>query len=182
MMGAVLEVTSEPGLGSTFRFTVRFSCWESENQTDSAVSPLASKSANCLISSGSARVLLVEDNPVNLEVALSLLEETGCKVDTATNGVEALSSFGQTEYDMIFMDCQMPEMDGLEATRQIRRLEDPLGRRVPIIALTASAIDGDREACLATGMDDYLPKPFTPEQIRSVVGRWSSHDEKMLAV
>jgi len=117
-------------------------------------------------------VLLVEDNPVNLEVASALLENSGCKVDTASNGIEALESYEASEYGVIFMDCQMPEMDGFEAAAEIRRREVGSGRRVPIIALTASAIEGDREQCLAAGMDDYLPKPFTATQMRSVLVSW----------
>ena len=121
-----------------------------------------------------ARVLLVEDNPVNLEVAVGILESFGCKVETATNGVEALDRYAGGEYGLIFMDCQLPGMDGFEATAAIRRQETDPNRHVPIVALTASAIEGDREQCLAAGMDDYLPKPFTAEQMRSVLANWLS--------
>src|SRR5207253_2599240 len=119
-----------------------------------------------------ARVLLVEDNPVNLEVAVGILESCGCQVETATNGVEALDRYADREYSLIFMDCQLPGMDGFEATAAIRKQETDPNRRVPIVALTASAIEGDREQCLAAGMDDYLPKPFTTEQMRSVLATW----------
>jgi len=119
-----------------------------------------------------ARVLLVEDNPVNLEVAVGILESFGCKVETATNGVEALDRYAGGEYGLIFMDCQMPEMDGFEATAQIRRQESGSDRHVPIVALTASAVEGDREQCLAAGMDDYVPKPFTTEQMRLALATW----------
>ena len=121
-----------------------------------------------------ARVLLVEDNPVNLEVAVGILESFGCKVETATNGVEALERYASGEYGLIFMDCQMPEMDGFEATAEIRKHETNTDRRTPIVALTASAIEGDREQCLASGMDDYVPKPFTTEQMRSALVTWLS--------
>ncbi|TMJ71623.1 MAG: response regulator [Alphaproteobacteria bacterium] len=121
-----------------------------------------------------ARVLLVEDNPVNLEVAVGILESFGCKVETATNGVEALERYASGEYGLIFMDCQMPEMDGFEATAEIRKHEVNSDRRTPIVALTASAIEGDREQCLASGMDDYVPKPFTTEQMRSALVTWLS--------
>jgi CheY-like chemotaxis protein len=117
-------------------------------------------------------VLLVEDNPVNLEVGVGILETFGCKVETATNGVEALERYSTGEYGLIFMDCQMPEMDGFEATAEIRKREANSGRRTPIVALTASAIEGDRERCLAAGMDDYVPKPFTAEQMRSALVTW----------
>jgi signal transduction histidine kinase/CheY-like chemotaxis protein/HPt (histidine-containing phosphotransfer) domain-containing protein len=119
-----------------------------------------------------ARVLLVEDNPVNLEVAVGILETFGCDVETATNGREALERYEADEYGLIFMDCQMPEMDGFEATGEIRKREAQSGRRIPIVALTASAIEGDRERCLAAGMDDYLAKPFTAEQMRSALMTW----------
>jgi two-component system sensor histidine kinase/response regulator len=121
-----------------------------------------------------ARVLLVEDNPVNLEVAVGILESFGCKVETATNGVEALDRYVGREYGLIFMDCQMPEMDGFEATAEIRRKESGSDRHVPIVALTASAVEGDREQCLAAGMDDYVPKPFTTEQMRAALATWLS--------
>jgi signal transduction histidine kinase/CheY-like chemotaxis protein/HPt (histidine-containing phosphotransfer) domain-containing protein len=121
-----------------------------------------------------ARVLLVEDNPVNLEVAVGILESFGCKVETATNGLEALDRYANGEYGLIFMDCQMPEMDGFEATAEIRRKESGSDRHVPIVALTASAVEGDRELCLAAGMDDYVPKPFTTEQMRSALATWLS--------
>jgi signal transduction histidine kinase/CheY-like chemotaxis protein len=119
-----------------------------------------------------ARVLLVEDNPVNLEVGVGILEGFGCKVDTATNGVEALALHERGEYGAIFMDCQMPEMDGFKATAEIRKREANSGHRTPIIALTASAIEGDREQCLAAGMDDYVAKPFTTEQMRAALLAW----------
>src|SRR5438552_617965 len=121
-----------------------------------------------------ARVLLVEDNPVNLEVAVGILESFGCKVETATNGLEALDRYVNGEYGLIFMDCQMPEMDGFEATAEIRKQEAKSDRRTPIVALTASAIEGDREQCLASGMDDYVPKPFTTDQMRSALVTWLS--------
>jgi two-component system, sensor histidine kinase and response regulator len=119
-----------------------------------------------------AKVLLVEDNPVNLEVAVGILETFGCNIETATNGREALERYAADDYGLIFMDCQMPEMDGFEATAEIRKRETQSDRRVPIVALTASAIEGDRERCLAAGMDDYLAKPFTAEQMRSALTTW----------
>jgi CheY-like chemotaxis protein len=119
-----------------------------------------------------ASVLLVEDNRVNLEVAVGILESFGCKVETATNGKKALDCYARGEFNLIFMDCQMPEMDGFEATAAIRKHEARSGRHVPIVALTASAIGGDREHCLAAGMDDYITKPFTAEQMRSALGTW----------
>jgi CheY-like chemotaxis protein len=118
------------------------------------------------------RVLLVEDNPVNLEVGVGILEGFGCNVETATNGVEALALHDQREFGIIFMDCQMPEMDGFKATAEIRQRETNTGRRTPIVALTASAIEGDREQCLAAGMDDYLAKPVQIGSLAHKLARW----------
>jgi CheY-like chemotaxis protein len=121
-----------------------------------------------------ALVLLVEDNPVNREVALSMLENLGCRVEMATDGLEAVEAASRTRFDLILMDCQMPRMDGYQATELIRQNEripcrEPI--RVPIVALTAHAMEGDRHQCLLAGMDDYLTKPFTQEQLRELLER-----------
>jgi signal transduction histidine kinase/DNA-binding response OmpR family regulator/HPt (histidine-containing phosphotransfer) domain-containing protein len=121
-------------------------------------------------------VLLVEDNPVNQEVARDMLASLGCEVDVAANGCEALTALEQRAYDLVFMDCQMPEMDGFAATRAFREREaaTTLHRspHLPIIALTANAFASDREACLAAGMDDYLSKPFTSDRLLAMLKRW----------
>ncbi|MBJ6725106.1 response regulator [Geomonas sp. Red875] len=114
-------------------------------------------------------VLLVEDNEVNQEVGRGMLESFGCRVEVAVNGVQALAMVCQTRYDVVLMDTQMPEMDGLEATRLIREGEDPEEPRLPIIALTAYAMKGDREACLKAGADDYLSKPFAREALAQLL-------------
>ena len=119
------------------------------------------------------RVLLVEDNLVNVQVAIGLLARLGLPADTAGNGVEAVRMSADGEYDLILMDVQMPEMDGFEATRRIRRREEEMGgRRVPIIAMTAHALKGDREECEAAGMDDYLVKPVRWELFSETLIRW----------
>ncbi len=117
------------------------------------------------------RVLLAEDNPVNQMVAVSILRQLGFAVDCAENGVQAVSSAADGCYAAVLMDCQMPEMDGYEATAAIRRAERAAGRTkgIPIIALTANAIQGDRERCVAAGMDDYIAKPFRKEQLERVL-------------
>src|SRR2546426_291683 len=119
------------------------------------------------------RILLAEDNPVNQEVILAMVESLGCVVEIAADGVETLEKLSKGGYDLVLMDCQMPRMDGYEATTEIRRREDAAGgRRVPIVALTANAMEGDRERCLTAGMDDYLSKPLGRDALRAVLARW----------
>jgi len=120
------------------------------------------------------RVLLAEDNPVNVEVAKAMLESLGLQAQVAQNGMEALQAVRKGGVEAVLMDCQMPVMDGFAATAAIRRAERESGipRTLPIIAITANALQGDREACLAAGMDDYLSKPFTQQQLAAVIGRW----------
>jgi CheY-like chemotaxis protein len=119
------------------------------------------------------KILLVEDNPVNREVAVGMLESLGCVVEAAENGWLAIETMNTTAYDAVFMDCQMPIMDGMTATAEIRRREQSSGAgRVPIIALTANAMEGDRERCLASGMDDFLSKPFSQQQLATLLRRW----------
>ncbi|MGA2026827.1 MAG: response regulator, partial [Syntrophobacteraceae bacterium] len=129
-----------------------------------------------------ARVLLAEDQPVNQEVARYMVESFGCRAEVASNGQEALDALSKTTYDLVLMDCQMPELDGYAATRIFRERETQKAknqsgraqaiRRTPIIAMTAHAMQGDREQCLATGMDDYLSKPFNRDRLFTVLKRW----------
>jgi two-component system sensor histidine kinase/response regulator len=126
--------------------------------------------AACL---ANAHILLAEDNPVNQEVAVNMLELLGCRVEIVADGHAALRAIAARDYDLILMDCQMPTMDGYEATRQVRaRAAASGGAHVPIVALTSNAMKGDRETCLAAGMDDYLSKPFTQRQLAEVLLRW----------
>jgi CheY-like chemotaxis protein len=121
-----------------------------------------------------ARVLIAEDNPVNREVASEALRQLGCRVDTAINGREAIEMWASTTYDVVLMDCHMPEMDGLEAAAAIRAREAESGtaRRTPIIALTANARGEDYQRCIAVGMDDYLTKPLTLNDLRGALETW----------
>jgi len=123
----------------------------------------------------SAHVLLVEDNQVNQMVAQRMLEGLGCTVGLAGNGLEALDKLGHERFDLVLMDCQMPEMDGYTASTELRRREREAGAaHVPIVALTANALAGDRERCLAAGMDDYISKPFRRDALAAMLARWSS--------
>jgi len=119
-------------------------------------------------------ILLVEDNKINQRIARLNLEKLGYAIEVAENGEEALTKFHRRRFNLIFMDVQMPVLDGLEATRQIRELEKGISRKHPvhIIAMTANAMKGDRETCLAAGMNDYISKPFRAEELRKVINRW----------
>ena len=142
------------------------------------------------------RVLLVEDNVVNQKVAVRMLEKIGVSVDVATNGYEAVNGWTNSPYDMIFMDCHMPEMDGYEATQKIRQAEGvkregkgegspdgvrPTSNHVPIVALTANAMQGDREKCLEVGMNDFLTKPVKPENLKDAIIKWIPEERLIIA-
>jgi signal transduction histidine kinase/CheY-like chemotaxis protein len=120
-----------------------------------------------------ARVLIAEDNVMNQKVAVRMLEKLGCRVDVVANGLEAVDALARIAYDCIFMDCQMPEMDGFEATAAIRAHETQSGRHVPIIAMTANAMQGDRKRCLDAGMDDYVSKPVQSEKLEAMLQKWT---------
>jgi two-component system, sensor histidine kinase and response regulator len=141
--------------------------------TAAADAPVAGPGPAASRPSTGPRILLVEDNPVNREVAVGMLESLGCRIDAAENGWLAIEAMNVTTYDAVLMDCQMPVMDGLTATAEIRRREQTSGAaRVPVIALTANAMEGDRERCLAAGMDDFLSKPFAQQQLATLLRRW----------
>ena len=178
LMGGEIGVDSVPGSGSTFWFNIPF---ETAAHGRRDVKREDGQPAPRLPSPGQpfeAHVLLVEDNPINREVAMERLKLLGCTVDAAVNGREAVERTRRHNYDLILMDCQMPEMDGFDATRAIRLDEarQPMKTgRIPIVALTANALNGDRENCLAAGMDDYLAKPFNREQLGAILSHWTGH-------
>ncbi len=169
-MGGEIGVQSEAGRGSTFHFTALFDIDHTEANSDlmgNADEAGLSGGAGCL------RVLLVEDNEVNQRLAISLLQREGHEVDLATDGAQAvgLATRGDVPYDLILMDMQMPVLDGLEATRRIRAHERSTREHVRIVAMTANAMPGDRERCLAAGMDEYLAKPIRVDELRAAL-RW----------
>ena len=128
------------------------------------------------------RILVVEDNPVNRELVHHMLAHLGAASLMATNGLEALDVLAREAVDIVLMDCQMPELDGYHATRRLRQIEEREGKaRMPVIALTANALVGDRERCVAAGMDDYLPKPFTRRELSALLVKWVESEARTTA-
>lgn len=163
LMGGIADVESEPGRGSTFFITAKFKIGQSKDLSQ------RKKQINGRIGRG-ARVLLVEDNPINQEVVKEILEELHMNVEVANHGQEACEMVEANPYDIILMDIQMPVMDGLEATRMIRKM--PTGKEIPIIAMTANVLREDRGRCEAAGMSGFLSKPVDPYRLSTTLSTW----------
>jgi signal transduction histidine kinase/CheY-like chemotaxis protein len=170
-LGGTWTVASAEGRGTTVRLSI---------PVEAACKPLGARDSSLRTLDFRPResrplagtVLLVEDNELNAALAKDLLSLMGLQATLATDGRQATAAFAAGSFDLVLMDCQMPVMDGYEATRTIRSLEKERGGRVPIVAVTANALAGDREKCLAAGMDDHLPKPYTAAQLREVLETW----------
>ncbi|MEE9255181.1 MAG: response regulator, partial [Pseudomonadales bacterium] len=181
--GSAETITQRPSSGVGFHFQLRKPLRQSAireclsrmagGPLPTASPPSSENRQQSTLLLKNARVLVAEDNPVNQTVIVAMLETFGCRPELVSNGREALEAAAKRNHDLVIMDCQMPEMDGYEATRRIRLLEQELAstQSVPIIALTANALGGDRDKCLKAGMDDYLSKPFTEEQLLAVMNR-----------
>ncbi len=170
-MGGRIEARSEVGRGSTFVLSVAFPIATEHAPTEPDGAADGEKGADTLFS---ATVLLAEDNAVNQEVACEALSQLGCDVIVAIDGLDAFEKWKAAPLDLILMDCQMPQMDGLETTAMIRTQEKQKGTggRIPIIALTAHVLEEDRQRCLGVGMDDFLSKPFDLASLQSILERW----------
>jgi len=173
LMDGQIGVESSEGQGSEFWFVLPLSAAEAEPQTQSTYGKVVSSAKSSFKLPTRCEVLLAEDNPVNQIYARKVLEKLGVTVDLASNGKEAVAKVQQKHYDLVLMDCQMPVIDGYEATRMIRNLGGRFAE-LPIIALTAFALAEDREVCLAAGMNDYVTKPVSRTILQDVILRWTT--------
>jgi CheY-like chemotaxis protein len=171
LMGGTISAESERGRGSTFRFELELAPALADD------APLSAPAAAALAAPPASwprppLVLVAEDSQVNQIVAVRTLERCGCRVDVVGDGQAALEALRNRRYDAVLMDCQMPDMDGYQATAELRRRERDAGGHTPVIAMTAQAMDGDRERCIDAGMDDFISKPMRHQQLTDTLRRW----------
>ena len=170
-MDGEIRVESEQDVGSTFTFTVRLKKQQgSLSQIGSSDAQSKNTHKEATVRLHGAKILLVDDNDLNQEYMRELLEMIDIAVETASNGQEALNLLAKQDFDGVLMDCQMPVMDGYEATRQIRKQEK--FKDMPVIAMTANAMKGDRDKVLAVGMNDHIPKPFKIDAMYATLAKW----------
>jgi len=162
LMGGTIDLETEVGKGSTFTLEIPF-----EKQNPIARRAIPTSVPSTKEAPLKLKILLAEDNPVNAMVACGRLQKWGCTCVTVENGCETLLALEKDRYDVVLMDISMPEMDGLQATREVREREKTSGDHVPIIAMTAHALPGDRERCLEAGMDEYVSKPVNFDELRA---------------
>lgn len=168
MMGGDIQLESEENRGSNFTFSAMLEPCQSDGSDQEAVIAMAEK----IVHKDSIKALIVEDNPGNQKLITLMLDKMGLLADSVSNGLEAVAITKENNYKLIFMDCQMPAMDGFEATKQIRQHEHGKEHTSTIIALTAMTLKGDREKCLNAGMDDYLSKPLENQTLRKTIEKW----------
>jgi len=172
-MGGDVNVSSKFGEGSCFSFSIVADLVALPFSTLDLSPPTAQYNDSNKCTSRTFNILLVEDNKVNQLVAQTLLESLGYTIHIAVNGQEALEHLETNhKHDLVLMDCQMPVMDGYKATQRIRASTEVLNSSIPIIAMTANAMKGDKEKCIQSGMDDYLSKPIDPNELAAMLKRW----------